>query len=95
MRRTLGLEQIALIAIARIGAPASAEMVIEQLARFEYETSFPSLWSTLVRLEEKKLLKHSLAPSRNGKKPRRMFALTAGGKREVDASVRLARLVSG
>jgi len=82
-------EQLVLLAILRLGEGAYAPAI---LAEIEERTGRPaaagSVYITLDRLEEKKLIRSKLAAgnAERGGRPRRCVAVTARGVRELRAN---------
>lgn len=84
------VEQLVLLALVRLGAPAYAVPIREVIAdRAGVELSRASIYITLDRLERKGLLESVFSPptGRPGGKGRRMFRLRPAGQ----ASLRAAR----
>lgn len=90
------LQQLAMLAVARLGADAYGAGVRDELKRVAgREVSVPTVYVTLVRLEEQGLVKSADADGAGGR-PRRVFELTPGGWSALQAArASMARMWEG
>lgn len=76
------LQQLAMLAVARLGPEAYGAAIQDELAGIaDRRVSVPTVYVTLVRLEERGLVRSTEEPppDRRGGRARRVFALTASG----------------
>ena len=74
------LQQLTLLAVARLGPEAFGSRIREELRRVaSRKVSVPTVYVTLVRLEEQGLVTSEEVPRGEGKggRPRRVFSLTS------------------
>jgi PadR family transcriptional regulator, regulatory protein PadR len=82
-------EQAVMAAIVRLGADGYGRRILQDVQeRLEREVAAGAVYSTLDRLEAKRLLNSKLAPgtAARGGRARRYYGLTAAGLRALDAS---------
>jgi DNA-binding PadR family transcriptional regulator len=88
------LEQLVLLAIARLGDDAYGVTIRREIAtRAKRELSYGSVYTTLTRLEEKGLVASHLGdptPERGGR-GKKHFAVSAGGRRALQRSLHAIR----
>lgn len=93
------LQQMAMLAVARLGADAYGAGIREELMKVAGRTvSVPTVYVTLVRLEEQGMVTSRDVASEEGRggRARRVFALTAEGWSALEGSrAALARLWDG
>lgn len=91
------LQQLAMLAVARLGAEAYGAAIREELAEVAgRRVSVQTVWVTLVRLEEQGLTASTEVPAPEGGRPRRVFRLTPDGWSALeDARVSMARMWDG
>lgn len=93
------LQQMAMLAVARLGADAYGAVIREELIRVAgREVSVPTVYVTLVRLEEQGLVTSTdVAPEEGrGGRARRVFALTPQGWKALEgARTAMSRLWEG
>lgn len=93
------LQQMAMLAVARLGADAYGAVIREELIRVAgREVSVPTVYVTLVRLEEQGLVGSTdVAPEEGrGGRARRVFALTPQGWKALEgARAAMSRLWEG
>jgi DNA-binding PadR family transcriptional regulator len=99
-RMSLGdLQQLTMLAVARLGSAAYGAAVREELGRVaNRKVSVPTVYVTLVRLEEHGLVDSSDAPREDGAggRPRRVFRLTPAGWEALSAArASMARMWEG
>ena len=92
-------EQLVLMTILRLGEQAYGATVRDEIAdRVGRDVSLSAVYTTLERLEDKKLLRSWMGdptPQRGGRR-KRYFAMTAAGERALQASwQRLKRAADG
>lgn len=76
------LQQLAMLAVARLGPEAYGAAIQDELAETaDRRLSVPTIYVTLVRLEEQGLVRSTEEPPPDGRggRARRVFALTPGG----------------
>ena len=76
------LQQLAMLAVARLGAGAWGAAIRDELAEVAgRDVSVPTVYVTLVRLEEQGLVRSAEAPREDGRggRARRVFELTPAG----------------
>ena len=81
------LQQLTMLAVARLGADAYGAAIREELIDVAgRKISVPSVYVTLVRLEEHGLLSSTAAPREEGRggRARRVFRLTPTGWNALD-----------
>ena len=79
-------EQLALLAVLRLGAEAYGATIQEELDRTAgRSTAISSIYITLTRLESKGLVRSSMQAAGGGR-PRRYFSLEPDGVRALKAS---------
>lgn len=92
-------EQLVLMSILRLGAQAYGATVRDEIAdRVGRDVSLSAIYTTLERLEDKKLLRSRMGEptAQRGGRRKRYFALTAAGERALQASwQRLKRAAEG
>lgn len=77
------LQQLTMLAVARLGADAYADAVRrELLAVADRDVAVATVHVTLVRLEDRGMV----ASEKRGSPPKRYFALTPEGREALDAS---------
>ncbi|MFI5243852.1 MAG: PadR family transcriptional regulator [Gemmatimonadales bacterium] len=88
------LEQLVLLAIARLGDDAYGVTIRREIAtRARRDLAFGSVYTTLARLEEKGLVSSRLGdptPERGGRR-KKHFAMSADGRRALQRSLRAIR----
>jgi PadR family transcriptional regulator PadR len=93
------LQQMTMLAVARLGKEAYGAAVRDELlAVAGRKVAVPTVYVTLVRLEEQGLVESFEAPGagERGGRARRVFRLTAAGWQELDqARAALSRLWEG
>jgi DNA-binding PadR family transcriptional regulator len=81
------LQQIAMLAVARLGDEAYGAAIRDELRRVAGRTvSVQTVWVTLVRLEEQGLTTSADVAAPEGGRPRRIFGLTPAGWRALEAA---------
>jgi PadR family transcriptional regulator, regulatory protein PadR len=82
------LEQMVLLAVLRLDDPYPVSVRDEIAARTGVSLSRGTIYVTLHRLEQRALVQSRLGPptAERGGKAKRVFAVTAAGKRELRAS---------
>jgi DNA-binding PadR family transcriptional regulator len=81
------LQQIAMLAVARLGEAAYGAAIRDELRRVAGRTvSVQTVWVTLVRLEEQGLTISADVAAPEGGRPRRIFRLTPAGWRALEAA---------
>jgi DNA-binding PadR family transcriptional regulator len=76
------LQQLAMLAVARLGPEAYGAAIQDELADVAYRrVSVPTVYVTLIRLEERGLVRSIEEPPPRGRggRARRVFELTPGG----------------
>lgn len=76
------LQQLAMLAVARLGRDAYGAAIQDELATVAgREVSVPTVYVTLIRLEDQGLVRSTEQPPPDGVggRPRRVFELTASG----------------
>lgn len=76
------LQQLAMLAVARLGAGAYGAAIRDELADVAgRKVAVPTVYVTLIRLEEQGLVRSSERPPAGGRggRARRVFELTPGG----------------
>ncbi len=93
------LQQLTMLAVTRLGADAYGAAIREELLRVAGRSvSVPTVWVTLVRLEEQGLVESKEAPREEGHggRARRVFQLSPSGWSALDrARVSMARMWDG
>lgn len=93
------LQQLTMLAVARLREQAFGSAIQDELLRVSgREVSVPTVYVTLVRLEDQGLVKStSLEPDpRRGGRGKRIFELTPGGWEALEASrLALAKMWEG
>lgn len=91
------LQQLAMLAVARLGDEAYGAAIRDELADVAgRRVSVQTVWVTLVRLEDQGLTASSEAAAPEGGRPRRVFRLTPEGWRALDeARASMARMWEG
>lgn len=91
------LQQLTMLAVARLGGEAYGASIREELLRVAARTvSVQTIWVTLVRLEEQGLTASTEAPAPDGGRPRRIFRLTTEGWKALEeARASQARMWEG
>ena len=93
------LQQLTMLAVTRLGDDAYGAAIGEELHRVAGRTvSVPTVWVTLVRLENQGLVESSEAPREEGRggRARRVFRLTpAGWSALAEARASMARMWDG
>jgi len=93
------LQQLAMLAVARLGADAYGAAIRDELRRVAgRRVSVPTVYVTLVRLEEQGLVRSSEVEREAGEggRPRRVFDLTPAGWTELQqARAAMARMWDG
>jgi len=87
------LQQLVMLAVARLGQDAYGAAVREELVRVaKRRVAVPTVYVTLVRLEEEGLVESSEVPREEGHggRARRVFCVTPAGWRALDESRRAA-----
>ena len=91
------LEQLVLLAIARLGDDAYGVTVRKEIAaRTRRSLAFGSIYTTLTRLEEKGLVASHLGdptPERGGRR-KKHFVISAAGRRALQRSLNAIRTMS-
>lgn len=91
------LEQLVLLAIARLGDDAYGVTVRREIAtRTKRDLSFGSVYTTLTRLEEKGLVASHLGdptPERGGRR-KKHYAMSSAGRRALQRSLRAIRTMA-
>lgn len=83
------LQQLSMLAVARLGPEAYGAAIQEELAKVaDRQVAVPTVYVTLVRLEERGLVrsKEEPLPEGQGGRPRRVFELTRSGWNALDAA---------
>ncbi len=83
------LQQLTMLAVARLGSEAYGAEIRSELSRVAgRNASVPTIYVTLVRLEEQGLVesREMPAPGGRGGRPRRVFTLTEAGWAELAMS---------
>jgi DNA-binding PadR family transcriptional regulator len=81
------LQQLTMLAVARLGADAYGAAIQDELAAVAArKVSVPTVYVTLVRLEEQGLVESTEEPRDDGRggRARRVFALTTAGWEALD-----------
>lgn len=76
------LQQLAMLAVARLGSEAYGAAIQDELAKVaDRQVSVPTVYVTLIRLEERGLVRSSEEPLPDGQggRARRVFELTRSG----------------
>lgn len=84
-------EQLVMLAIARCGREAYALSVQEEIERHGHALTLGVLYTVLGRLGRRQLIRHrdgDPTPER-GDRPKRYYALTGAGARELRSSLRI------
>ena len=92
------LEELILLAVFRGGADATAGDVQSALsAAFKREQQFGSVFTSLDRLSEKKMVrwKKGEPDARRGGRAPRLYEITALGQKSLDASLRATQIIGG
>ncbi|MCH7563290.1 MAG: helix-turn-helix transcriptional regulator [Gemmatimonadetes bacterium] len=93
------LQQLTMLAVTRLEADAYGAAIREELLRVAgRRVSVPTVWVTLVRLEEHGFVESTEAPRDKGRRgrARRVFRLTPAGWNALDeARVSMARMWDG
>lgn len=93
------LQQLVMLAVARLGKDAFGGAVREELVRVaKRKVAVPTVYVTLVRLEEQGLVESTEVPREEGLggRARRVFHVTPAGRRALDESRRtMARMWEG
>jgi DNA-binding PadR family transcriptional regulator len=93
------LQQMTMLAVARLGADAYGAVIREELRNVAgREVSVPTVYVTLVRLEEQGLVSSTDVAPEDGRggRARRVFALTPAGWEAVqEARAAMSRLWQG
>ena len=93
------LQQMTMLAVARLGKEAYGAAIRDELVAVAgRKVAVPTVYVTLVRLEEQELVESSEAPGagERGGRARRVFRLTPAGWRELDrARVAMSRMWEG
>jgi PadR family transcriptional regulator len=93
------LQQLTMLAVTRLEADAYGAAIREELLRVAgRRVSVPTVYVTLVRLEEQGLVESTEAPREEGRggRPRRVFRLTPAGWSALDtARASMARMWDG
>ena len=93
------LQHMTMLAVARLGELAYGAAIREELERVAGRSvSVPTVYVTLIRLEEEGLVRSAAqpAPGSRGGRPRRVFRLTRAGWQALeDAREAMARMWEG
>lgn len=91
------LQQLAMLAVARLGEEAYGAEIRDELARVAgRRVSVQTVWVTLVRLEEQGLTASTEVAAPEGGRPRRVFRLTPEGWAALeDARAAMASMWEG
>lgn len=91
------LQQLAMLAVARLGDEAYGAAIRDELARVAgRKVSVQTVWVTLVRLEEQGLTASKEVAAPEGGRPRRVFRLTPEGWGALEhARASMARMWEG
>lgn len=91
------LQQLAMLAVARLGEDAYGAEIRDELARVAgRRVSVQTVWVTLVRLEEQGLTASTEVAAPGGGRPRRVFRLTPEGWAALeDARASMANMWEG
>lgn len=93
------LQQMTMLAVARLEGEAYGSAIREELLEVAgRRVTVPTVYVTLVRLEEQGLVESDEAPPAGdrGGRPRRVFRLTPSGWRELErASLAMSRMWKG
>jgi PadR family transcriptional regulator PadR len=93
------LQQMTMLAVARVGADAYGAVIREELRTVAgREVSVPTVYVTLIRLEEQGLVSSTDVAPEDGRggRARRIFALTPGGWKALQgARAAMSRLWEG
>ncbi len=93
------LQQVAMLAVARLGADAYGAAIRDELLHVaERKVSVQTVWVTLVRLEKQGLVDSTESPREEGRRgrARRVFRLTPAGWNALDmARASTARMWDG
>jgi DNA-binding PadR family transcriptional regulator len=93
------LQQLSMLAVARLGNEAYGAAIRQELMRVAgRKVTVPTVYVTLVRLEEQGFLKSEETPVEGGRggRPRRIFKLTRKGWKAVeDARIAIDRMWEG
>jgi DNA-binding PadR family transcriptional regulator len=83
------LQHMAMLAVARLGKDAYGAAIRDELKDVAgRDVTVPTVYVTLVRLEEQGLVESEEGPAQGARigRPRRIFRLTAEGWRELEAA---------
>jgi DNA-binding PadR family transcriptional regulator len=88
------LQHLVMLAVVRLRDDAYGAAIRDELRRVAGRSvSVQTVWVTLVRLEEQGLTASGVVAAPEGGRPRRVFRLTPGGWRALDAArVSMAQL---
>lgn len=93
------LQQMTMLAVARLGRDAYGSAIRDELHEVAgREVTVPTVYVTLVRLEDQGLVESDSADAAGGKggRPRRVFRITATGWRTMEESrVAMGRMWEG
>jgi DNA-binding PadR family transcriptional regulator len=91
------LQHMTMLAVARLGDGAYGGAIREELKRVAGRSvTVPTVYVTLVRLEEDGLVRSTTEQGARGGRPRRIFRLTRAGWRALeDAREAMARMWEG
>lgn len=91
------LQQLAMLAVVRLGDEAYGAAIRDELARVAGRAvSVQTVWVTLVRLEKRGLTASVEVAAPEGARPRRIFRLTPEGWRALEqARASMARMWEG
>lgn len=91
------LQQLAMLAVIRLGEEAYGAAIREELARVAgRDVSVQSVWVTLVRLEEQGYAASTEVSGPEGGRPRRIFRITPAGWALLEQTRRsIARMWEG
>lgn len=84
-------EQLVMLAISRCGRQAYALAIQEEIGRHGHTLTLGVLYTVLARLERRQLVRHrdgGATPER-GDRPKRFYALSAAGARDLRDALRL------
>jgi PadR family transcriptional regulator PadR len=84
-------EQLVMLAIMRCGRQPYALSIQDEIRTHGHSLTLGVLYTVLNRLESRKLLRfrEGEATSQRGDRPKRLYALTARGARELSGSLRV------
>ncbi|MFM7507368.1 MAG: PadR family transcriptional regulator [Rubrivivax sp.] len=84
-------EQLVMLAIARCGRQAYALAIQDEIATHGHALTLGVLYTVLGRLERRRLIEHSDgdATAERGDRPKRFYALTGAGVRQLQGSLRV------